>query len=121
MRKNIKQCKTLPICAVHYAICQSDPYLHRHCLNFVASHTLHSYVCTVYTAHYIHVPFHDGQLINEVKRSEQLYVCPFESSMCMCALYPFHMCIKTGLNRVNTFNMDHLTQVQLGFNPGYKV
>ena len=59
MGKNIKQCKTLPICAVHYAICQSDPYLHRHCQNSVASHTLHSYVCTVYTAHYIHVTFHN--------------------------------------------------------------
>ena len=81
-----KQCKTLPIRAVHYAICQSGPYLHRHCLNSVASHTLHSYVCTVYTAHYIHVPFHDGQLRNEVKRPEQLHVCAFESSMCMCAL-----------------------------------
>ena len=86
MGKNKKQCKTLPICAVHYAICQSNPYLHRHCLNLVASHTLHSYVCTVYTAHYIHVPFHNWQLINEVKRPKQLHVCTFDSSMCMCAL-----------------------------------
>ena len=40
----------------------------------------------MYTAHDIHVPFHDGQLINEVKRPEQLHVCTFERSVCMCVL-----------------------------------